>query len=53
MMLVDPAKQIVIQGDFMNNREAWRWVVGPRVRFRRVKSLVREGSPLVKLRNSA
>ena len=27
--------------------------VGPHVRFRRVQTLVREGSPLVKLRNSA
>ena len=26
---------------------------GPHVRFRRVQTLVREGSPLVKLRNSA
>ena len=26
---------------------------GPHVRFRRVQKLVREGSPLVKLRNSA
>ena len=31
------------------------WVIslGPHVRFRRVQTLVREGSPLVKLRNSA
>jgi hypothetical protein len=27
--------------------------LGPHVRFRRVQTLVREGSPLVKLRNSA
>jgi len=26
--------------------------LGPHVRFRRVQTLVREGSPLVKLRNS-
>ena len=26
---------------------------GPHVRFRRVQTLIREGSPLVKLRNSA
>ena len=41
----------------------WRWSAlgsnpdfllgGPHVRFRRVQTLVREGSPLVKLRNSA
>ena len=41
----------------------WRWSAlgskpglppwGPHVRLRRVRTLVREGSPLVKLRNSA
>jgi hypothetical protein len=27
--------------------------LGPHVRFRQVQTLVREGSPLIKLRNSA
>jgi hypothetical protein len=33
----------------IQTRTSW----GPHVRFRRVQTLVREGSPLVKLRNSA